>query len=147
MRFSFSCRRRQCGTAAVELALVLPLLLLLMFITTELGRAVYHYGVLTQSVRKAVRHLSMQTPGEGVEAARNLVMYGNVQGSGVAVLQGLGAEQVESVWQTVGLAPPMSVVTVRVRAYRYGGLILPLGGYGFGPLVFADISATMRVLP
>lgn len=141
-------RRRQRGVAAVELALVLPLLLLLSFITTEFGRAVYHYGVLTKSVRQAVRHLSTTAPGEGVATARNLVIYGNTQGSGEPVLPGLGLAQVpDPVWQSVGEAPPLAVVTVRVTGYRFDSLITGFGGQSFGPITFSDISATMRVLP
>lgn len=139
---------RQRGAAAVELALVLPVLLLMSFITTEFGRAIYHYGVLTQSVRQAARFLSMQAPGEGVQTARNLIVYGHPLGSGAAVLPGLNAQMVpEPQWQSWGAAPVVRTVTVRVSGYRFDSLWVPLGGHRWGPITFADISATMRVLP
>ena len=53
---------RQKGTAIVEFALVLPFLLLLTFITTEFGRAIWQYNTLAKSVRDAARYLSLQTP-------------------------------------------------------------------------------------
>ncbi|WP_438999322.1 TadE/TadG family type IV pilus assembly protein, partial [Variovorax beijingensis] len=49
--------RRQRGVALVELALITPLLLLLTFITTEFGRAMYEYNLVVKSTRDAVRYL------------------------------------------------------------------------------------------
>jgi Flp pilus assembly protein TadG len=54
-RSSHFLRRRQAGAALVEFALILPLLVLLTFTVTELGRALWHYKVLSQSVREAAR--------------------------------------------------------------------------------------------
>ena len=51
-------KRRQKGVAIVEFALILPFLLLLTFITTEFGRAIWEYNTLTKSVRDAARYLS-----------------------------------------------------------------------------------------
>ena len=54
---------RQRGVALVELALIIPFLLLLTFITTEFGRAMYEYNAVAKATRDAVRYLSFQTPG------------------------------------------------------------------------------------
>ena len=42
--------KSRSGTAMVEFAIILPLLLLLLFGITELGRALYQQNVLTQAV-------------------------------------------------------------------------------------------------
>lgn len=136
--------RRQRGVAVVELALILPALIMLTFLTTEFGRAIYHYASLTKSVRQAARYLSLQTPGQGVDGAKNLIVYGNLDGTGVPVLPGLSAAQVAApVWQTVGAAPPLAVVTVRVTGYRFDSFMAGFWGQSWGPFVFSDISATM----
>ncbi len=141
-------RPAEQGVAVIELALVLPLLLLLSLLTTEMGRAFYHYGVLTQSVREGVRHLSRQLPGQGVATARNLVVYGNPEGTGAPVLPGLAAVQVESSWQFVGAAPPMQVVTLRVSGYQFNSLVGTVWGVQtLGSLSFGEISASMRAEP
>ena len=44
---------RQRGVALVEFALILPFLLVMLVMTAELGRAIYHYGELAKSVREA----------------------------------------------------------------------------------------------
>ncbi len=144
-----SFRRLQRGVAAVELALVLPVLLLLTFTTTEFGRAIYHYGVLTHSVRQAVRYLSTQTPGEGAETARKLVIYGNPEGTGTPLLPGLSATQVpDPSWAYLGAAPPIQVVTVRVTGYRFQSMLTTFFGQRLlGPITFSDISASMRAEP
>ncbi len=66
----------QKGVALVEFALVLPLLLLLTFLATEFGRAMYEYNALTKVARDAVRYLSVQMPGTKITEARNLMVYG-----------------------------------------------------------------------
>jgi Flp pilus assembly protein TadG len=46
------------GTAAVELAIVLPFLMIMLFGLIEIGRALYHYHAVTKSVRDATRYLT-----------------------------------------------------------------------------------------
>jgi Flp pilus assembly protein TadG len=46
------------GTVMVELAIILPLLLLLLFGVTELGRALYQQNILTQAVELGGRYLA-----------------------------------------------------------------------------------------
>jgi Flp pilus assembly protein TadG len=50
-----SMSRQQCGSATVEMALVLPLLLLLMFGIAEFGIALYRQEVLTNASREGAR--------------------------------------------------------------------------------------------
>ena len=52
------CNQR--GAALIELAFVLPVLLIMTFIVTEFGRAIYQYDTLTKSVRDATRYLTIQ---------------------------------------------------------------------------------------
>ena len=46
------------GTAMVELAIILPLLLFLLFGITELGRALYQQNMLTQAVELGGRYMA-----------------------------------------------------------------------------------------
>jgi hypothetical protein len=134
--------RRQSGAALVEFALVLPTLLLLVLMVTELGRALWHYKVLAQSVREAARYLSVQTPGTGLQQARHLVLHGSLTGSGVFQLSALTAAQsVEVRWQRQdGLA----LVRVSVSGYPFDSLVSSWWGLPFGRITFGEISATVR---
>jgi Flp pilus assembly protein TadG len=141
-------KTRQNGAALIELALILPLLLLLTFITTEFGRAMYQYNTITKSVRDAVRYLSMQTPGTHITEAQNLVVYGNLAGTGTPLALGLGVSHVPTpTWQTTGSDPVINSVTVTVRGYAFRSLFPSVFGITFGnsgTFNYGDISATMR---
>ena len=43
------------GQSLVEFALILPMMLLVMFMITEFGRAIYQYNVLSQAAREGAR--------------------------------------------------------------------------------------------
>ena len=57
------------GQSLVEFALTLPMLLVVMFMITEFGRALYQYNVLVQATREAARtavvNSSSGAPGAG----------------------------------------------------------------------------------
>lgn len=148
-------KNKQNGVALVEFALVLPLLLLLTFITTEFGRALYQYNILTKSVRDAARYLSTQTPGDTTKysIAKNLVVYGNPAGSGTPLAIGLSIAQVpDPVWQVQGTSPAINTVTIQIgkpggtplEKYTFTPLFASVFGLSFGSVTFAPISATMR---
>lgn len=92
------------GTAMVEFAIVLPVLLLLMLATAELGRFISQYDTLTKSVRDGARYAA-STAAQGSTgivsitpqiqtAVSNLVATGNINGSGPVLLPGLAASNV-----------------------------------------------------
>lgn len=140
-------KTHQKGVALVEFALVLPLLLVLLLVTAEVGRAVYRYNCTAKVVRDAVRYLSVQTPGTHAAEARNLILHGNVAGTGPLLDPGLTAANVPLggiTWQTAGSDPLINTVTVRVVAYEFRPMIANLFGVRFATLTFNDISATMR---
>lgn len=138
-------KKRQQGVAIVEFALVLPFLLLLTFITIEIGRAVWEYNTLTKSVRDAARYLSIQTPGTGIAEARNLMVYGNRAGSGAPLALGLSTLNVpDPTWQTAGTNPVINTVTVRITGYTFNSMFTTVLGVPFGAFTFSDITATMR---
>lgn len=56
-------QKKQTGSATVELALLLPVLIFLLVLIVDLGRMTYHYNVLLKGVRQAGRYLSTVTPG------------------------------------------------------------------------------------
>jgi Flp pilus assembly protein TadG len=143
---------RQRGAALVELALITPLLLLLTFLTTEFGRAMYEYNLVVKSTRDAVRYLSVQTPGTHIAEARNLMVFGNTAGTGAPLARGLSLSNVPAgtccTWQAAGANPLITTVTVRVSSYTFHSLFPSVMGVVFadanGNIVFSDITATMR---
>jgi Flp pilus assembly protein TadG len=137
--------KRQKGVAIVEFALILPFLLLLSITAAEYGRAIWQYNTLTKSVRDAARYLSIQTPGTHITQARNLVVYGNLAGTGSPLTIGLSTSNVpDPTWQTAGTAPVINTVTVRITGYTFNSMFASVFGIPFGAVRYSDISATMR---
>jgi Flp pilus assembly protein TadG len=143
----------QDGAALVELALILPMLLLLTFITTEFGRAIYQYNTITKSVRDAARYLSMYAPGTHIAEAQNLIVYGSTAATDAPLVLGLSTANVAApVWSTMGMNPVINTVTVRVTNYCFRPLFSSAFGVRFGTdgcgngagILYKDITATMR---
>ena len=138
----------QRGVALVEFALILPLLLILTFFITEFGRAMYQYNSMTKSVRDAARYLSMQFPNTQTTQARNLVVYGNLAGTGNPVAIGLTPSHVPApVWQIEGVDPVINTVTVEIQGYQFQSLFTTAFGVTIAPgglITFSNIRATMR---
>lgn len=138
-------KARQRGTAIVEFALILPLLLLLTMITTEFGRAIYQYNTIVKSLRAATRYLSLQTPNTKTTEASKLVVFGNIAGTGSALVPGLTVANVATpTWQLAGSNPLMNTVTITVTGYTFHSLFTSVFGVTFGDITYGDISASMR---
>lgn len=95
---------RQRGVAVLEFTIALPLLLFLMLATVEFGRALSQYDTLTKAVRDSCRYIASKaavgtttvvsiTP-QLQRDGGNLVAYGNVGGTGTALLPGLAPANV-----------------------------------------------------
>lgn len=99
MMFRNPGRSAQRGVAVVEFTIALPLLMFLFLAISELGRAFLHYNSLTRAVRDSARMVASQAlagqtgtvslDATVVTSARNLVVYGNPQGTGPTLLPGL----------------------------------------------------------
>ena len=90
------------GQAAVELALLIPILMLLMFGVFQIARVFYTYHTLQKALRGGagfIAHLSgvnyCDDQNESFLDARNYIVYGNLEGSGVPVVNGLTPEMIQ----------------------------------------------------
>jgi hypothetical protein len=144
----------QRGVATIEFTIVAPVLLLLLFGVTEIGRALVRYNTLTKAVQDGARYAAAEallgTTGQvSVDAqltteVRNVVVYGNSAGNGTPVLAGLLPAQIEVI--------DAGGDEVRVQAaYPYTplfGAALPNFGLGSSPSMSFVMQAavTMRAL-
>jgi len=141
----------QRGVAAVELALLLAPVLVLLFGVTELGRALYTYNTLGKTVRDAARHLSQHGPGDPLIAAeaRCLAVHGNPDCDGAALAPGLSTNQIRlcdavmcpstHASQSSGLGA-LNLVTVGVTGYAWSSAVQ----WVVPDLRFNTISVTLR---
>ena len=154
MRANTVVAKKQRGIAMVETIIVAPLLLFLVLLTAELTNAFVDHNTLSKATRNGARYLSanaaLGTTGivvlrpEVVDAARNLVVYGNEAGTGTPVLDGLTAANV----QILDLGGNNVQLTT---IYAYSGLLggtLPSFGYGsdIGLVMNLQATVSMRAL-
>ncbi|MBU1223247.1 MAG: pilus assembly protein [Gammaproteobacteria bacterium] len=85
---------RQHGVAAVEFAILLVPLLLMVFGITELGRAFYQYNTLVKATRSAARYKTMSGPGALETETRCLAVHGDTGCTGSPLLDGLTVNMV-----------------------------------------------------
>lgn len=162
-----STRRHQRGLAAVEMTLVMPVLLLLMLATAEIGRMLYQYNTLTKAQRNGVRLLATQLnygqqsvlstcpdtdsydsallPGDLMGRASRLIVYGSENG---------GSEPVLPLLETANVSfcqvPALSEVQVHVEYDFTPMLFNSLPTFGNGDPILIDFpldsAISMRVL-
>lgn len=113
-----SLRRDERGTQLVELALVVPLLLMLVGATAEFGRFFYTYSTLSKATRAGARYQISQPPGTNWTNTKNLVVYGNTAGTGAAIMPGLTAANVQVI-ENKNAAGVVQTVTVGISNYGY----------------------------
>jgi Flp pilus assembly protein TadG len=152
-RESNRCRRMQHGTAAVEFTIVLPLLLLSMAATAEIGRMLSQYNTLNKAVRDGARYLAANalTGTTGVTsitsalqtATTNLVLTGNTAGTGAALLPSLTAGNVT----VASLANGYVSVTATYTYVPILGATLPTFGLTAPISVNVPLTASVVMRP
>jgi Flp pilus assembly protein TadG len=92
----------QRGQAVVELAFQIPLMLLLLFGGFQIARIFYTYHTLQKALRGAAGFVARSTNvnycdiGDAtLAAARNFVVFGNLQASGTPVVPGLTPDLIQ----------------------------------------------------
>jgi Flp pilus assembly protein TadG len=140
------------GAAAVELALTMVPLLVLTFGVTEYGRALFTYNAIDKAARDAARFLTAPPPtsiNPNGDAA-NLVVYGNVAGTGSPLAPGLTTAMVSvcnatscpGTHQNVPTGSGVvNLVTVSISGYVYNSIVTYVAP---ATLNFNNISVTMR---
>ena len=146
--------RNERGVQLAELAIVLPLLVVMFAATAEFGRYFYAYTTLAKGARVGARYLA----GACVKSyedtnAKNIVVYGNAAGTGSPILPGLDATNISIVRKdpagNVVVAGVPQTVTVTVTGFNFQP-VFDLGGLlrnnGLSLNIALNPSVTMRYL-
>lgn len=111
--------RDERGTQFVELAIVLPVMLLLFAAVAEFGRFFYTYSTLAKAARAGARYtITRPLNTASLNEAKSLAVFGDPLAgcAGTPVLSGLQCANIDIQQSTVN---GVVVVTARVVNYQY----------------------------
>jgi len=138
--------RNERGVQLVELAIVLPVLMLLLAAVAEFGRYFYEYTTLAKGSRTAVRYLiTARANGLDDLAAKNLVVYGNLAGTGSPILNGLAVTNVDISRRAVdgdlvteGIP---DTVTIKIKDFKHSSI------FNLGKLTNTSTTLNVDIKP
>ena len=128
----------ETGTQLAELAIVLPVLLVLFGATAEFGRFFYTYNTLSKATRSAARYLTASNMATDADAQR-LVVYGTMDDGGTPLLSGLSESNVDI--SREGPAGFPQTVKVSITGYTYHPI------FDLGKLMGRDFNMSVNVRP
>lgn len=140
------------GVQLVELAIVIPILLMLFAGIAEFGRYFYEYTTAAKGARAGARYLASKsatsTATNWQANAKNMVVYGNTAGTGSPILPGLSTANVQ-IQYSGGVAAVPELVKVSIINYEHEPLF-DLGAMLHIPALSLNVdvkpSVTMRYL-
>lgn len=137
-------RRDEQGVQLLEIAIVIPILLVMFAGIAEFGRYFYEYTTLAKASRLGARYLASKSVNSETDykaIAKNIVVYGNAAGTGSAILDGLTPEKVIITYEG-GVSGMPERVTVTIDGYVHDPL------FDLGALLKNDaLSLAIEVKP
>lgn len=134
--------RYQKGIAAIELTILLPVMLLLIYATAEFGRVLHQYNMLTQLTRDAGRYISLgkNRADEGSTGVviltdelkaktKNILLYGKETVGSEPMLSGLTAADI-SITEVGIIGNIIIVISVSYDWTPIIGDSMPTFGFG-----------------
>ena len=111
-----SCRNNERGATLVEFSIGMMVFMTAMFAVLEFGRALWVHNALTDAARRGARYATLNTMASEAQI-RNVVVYGNPQGSGQPMLNNLGTANVDVEYN--GFSLNAGTVSVSITDYQF----------------------------
>lgn len=138
-------RRDDRGLQLVELAITLPVLIVLFAGVAEFGRYFQTYTTLAKGSRVAARYLATaRVNGLDDPAAKNLVVYGNLAGTGSPIVNGLTVNNVSVTRRNTAGAVTSgfpATVTIEITNFKHTPV------FDLGKLMNSSLSLNVDVKP
>lgn len=112
-------RKDEGGIQLVELAIVLPIFLMLFGATAEFGRLFYEYTSVANAARSGARYLASNCVNAAEDTkAKNLAVYGSLTATGTPVVDGLSTANV-SITKQGGVPKIPETVTISIVDFKH----------------------------
>lgn len=113
------------GSTLVEYAIGATVFILATFAVLEFGRAVWAHNALSDAARQGARYAVLhRSNGEEDTHIKNLVVYGNINGSGKPILPGLTTDNVK-IARSGDFSVNAGTITVSIDKYKFE-FVLPM---------------------
>lgn len=119
-----TCRNNERGSTLVEFAIGATVFMTAMFAVLEFGRALWVHNALTDAARRGARYATLNTAASATQV-KNVVVYGNPDGSGSPMVNDLSAANVDVNYSGFGLND--GTVSVSITNYQFQFVIPILG--------------------
>lgn len=112
------------GATLVEFSIAATVFLVVVFGVIEFGRALWTHNALSDAARRGARYATLHSAAE-IEQVKNVVVYGNADGSGTPLVPNLTTENVSVDYSNFALNA--GTVSVSVTGYEFQ-FIVPIVG-------------------
>ena len=119
-----NCRDNERGSTLVEFSIGVTIFITAMFAVMEFGRALWVHNALTDAARRGARYATLHTQADAA-SVKNVVVYGNPQGSGQPMLNNLNTGIVNVDYNNFGLND--GTVSVSIDEYEFQ-FVIPIFG-------------------
>ena len=124
MKQSKRFKSNEQGATLVEFSIAATVFLVVVFGVIEFGRALWTHNALSDAARRGARYATLHSATE-IEQVRNVVVYGNAEGTGTPMIPNLTTENVSVDYSNFALNA--GTVSVSVTGYEFQ-FIVPIVG-------------------
>lgn len=117
-------RKNERGSTLVEFAIGVTVFVTAMFAVMEFGRALWVHNALTDAARRGARYATLHAQTDSA-SVKNVVVYGNPQGTGEPMLVNLNTEIVNVDYNNFSLND--GTVSVSIDEYQFQ-FVIPIFG-------------------
>ena len=124
-----SNRKNERGVALVEFAITGTIFLSVMFGVIEFGRLFWTHNALRDAARRGVRYAAVRrNDSAGIQAVKNVVVYGDPAGGTTPIVSGLSTSNVQVDYQNYNGLQLSSRASVQINSFQFQLSVPLLGG-------------------
>lgn len=122
-------KKNEEGKTLLEFAIIGTVFLSVLFGVIEFGRLYWTHSALRDAARRGVRYAAVRrNDAAGMQAVKNMVVYGDPAGGSTPLVNGLSTSNVDIEYVNYNGVQLSSRATVKITNYQFNFAIPLLGG-------------------
>ena len=128
MRMQFN-KKSEAGKTLLEFAIMGTVFLSVMFGVIEFGRLYWTHSALRDAARRGVRYAAVRkNDAAGMQAVKNMVVYGDPAGGTTPLVNGLSTSNVDIEYVNYNGVQLSARATVKITNYQFNFSVPLIGG-------------------